>query len=99
MKSPQVQPLSLSKRQQRARSTATTEATTRGSRGLIIAALHLVFVSLLRSHPRSTGRRSCGGPAIMIMHPVNSGVDVLGMVGMEGVPDITGTEDEVASPR
>ena len=28
----------------------------------------------------------------MIMHPVNSGVDVLGMVGMEGVPGITGTE-------
>ena len=28
----------------------------------------------------------------MIMHPVISGVGIPGMVGMEGVPGITGTE-------
>ena len=39
-----------------------------------------------------TRRRPCGGPAIMIMHPVNSGVGVHGMGGMEGVPGITGTD-------
>ena len=57
-----------------------------------IAALHRVFVSLLRSRPRSTGRRSCGGPAIMIMQPVNLGAGVPGGEGMRGAPGITGTE-------
>ena len=90
MKSTRAQPLSLSNRPSTL--STTTEATSQGSRGLIIAALHLVFVSLLRSRPRSSGRRSCGGPAIMIMHPVNSGVGVPGMGGMEGVPGITGTD-------
>ena len=72
---------------------STTEAASRELRGLIIAALRLVFVSLLRSHPRSTGRRSCGGPAFMIMQTVNLGVGVPGMGGIPGVPGITGTED------
>jgi len=93
MKSTRVKPLDLSERplQKRARSII-TEAASRESRGLIIAALHLVFVSLLRSRPRSTGRRSCGGPAIMIMHPVNLGAGVPGGEGMGGAPGITGTE-------
>jgi hypothetical protein len=78
--------------QQRARSII-TEAASRESRGLIIAALHLVFVSLLRSRPRSTGRRSCGGPATMIMHPVNLGAGVPGGEGMGGAPGITATDD------
>jgi len=34
----------------------------------------------------------------MIMHPVNSGVGVPGMGGMEGVPGITGT-DHSSLPR
>jgi len=93
MKSTRVKPLDLSERplQKRARSII-TEAASRESRGLIIAALHLVFVSLSRSRPRSTGRRSCGGPAIMIMHPVNLGAGVPGGEGMGGAPGITGTE-------
>ena len=91
MKSTRVQPLSLSNRP--STQSTTTEATSQGSRGLIIAALHLVFVSLLLSHPRSTGRRSCGGPVIMIMHPVSSRVGVPGMGGMGGVLGITGTDD------
>jgi hypothetical protein len=74
-----------------------TEAASRDIRwGLLIAAIHLVFVSLLPSRPRSTGRRSCGGPAIMIMHPVNGGVGVPGMGGIGGVPGITGTENRAA---
>ena len=59
----------------------------------------LLQPTLLWHRSQSTRLQPCGGRVIMIMHPVNSGVDVLGMVGMEGVPDITGTEDEVASPR
>ena len=112
MKSPRVQPLDLSERpsQKRARSII-TEAASRDPRwGLIIAAIHLVFVSIRRRfiatqlqplllwhRPPSTGRRPCGGPAIMIMHPVNGGVDVPGMGGMGGVPGITGTEDGPAA--
>ena len=94
MKSARVKPLDLRERplQKRARSII-TEAASRESRGLIIAALHLVFVSLSRSRPRSTGRRSCGGPAIMIMHPVNLGVGVPGGEGMGGLLGITGTKD------
>jgi hypothetical protein len=41
---------------------------------------------------KSTGRRSCGGPAIMIMRPVNSSVVGRGMRDIGGVPAITGTE-------
>jgi len=98
MKSTQVQPLSLSQRQQRALSTTatTTEAASRGSRGLIIAALHLVFVSIrgcLTATQLPTRRRPCGGPAFMIMHPVNLGVGVPGMGGTGGAPGITGTDD------
>ena len=97
MKSARVQPLDLSKGPKRARSTTTiTEAASRDTRGLIIAALHLVFVSIrvcLTVTQLPTRRRPCGGPAIMIMHPVNSGVGVPGMGGMEGVPGITGTDD------
>ena len=69
------------------------EAASRDWGGLLIAAIYLVFISLLRSRPRSTGRRCCGGPAIMIMHPVNLRVGVPGMGGIGGVPDITGTEN------
>ena len=94
MKSCRVEPLGLSEKRQlqkRARS-ITTEVASRDW-VLIIAALHLVFVSLLRSRPRPTGRRSCGGPAFMIMQMANLGVGVLGMGGIPGVPGITGTED------
>jgi hypothetical protein len=89
-----VPPLDLSERppQKRARFII-TEAASREPHGLIIAAIHLVFVSLSRSRPRSTGRRSCGGPAIMIMHPVNLGVGVPGGEGMGGPLGITGTKD------
>lgn len=76
--------------QKRARST--TEAASRESRGLIIAAPHPVFVSLLRSRPLSTGRRSCGGPAMVIMRPVNLGAGVPGGEGIGGLGRITRTE-------
>ncbi len=91
-----LQPLGLSERhppQKRARSATTTEAASRGSPGLIIVALHLVFVSLSRSHRRSTGRRSFGGPASMIMQLAILGVRVPDMVGIRGVPGIMGIED------
>ncbi len=73
-----------------------TEATSRELRGLIIVAPRLAFVSLLQSRPPSTGRRSCGGLAIMIMHPVNLGVAVPGGAGIRGIPGITGTEEPAA---
>ena len=95
VKRPRIQPLGLSERlppQKRARSATTTAAASRELRGLIIAALHLVFVSLLMNHPRSTGRRSCGGQAFMIMQTVNLRVGVHGMGDTRGVPGITGTE-------
>src|SRR5215471_11338062 len=94
MKRPRTHPLGLSvgrRSQEHARSII-TEAASRDWGGPIIAALHLVFVSLLRSRPRSTGRRSYGGPAIMIMHRVNLGVGVPGMEAMGGPPGITETE-------
>ena len=94
-----MQPLSLSNRP--STQSTTTEATSQDSRGLIIAALHLVFVSIrvcLTVTQLPTRRRPCGGPAIMIMHPVNSGVGVPGMGGMEGVPGITET-DHSSLPR
>jgi hypothetical protein len=89
-----VHPLTLTGHplKKRARSII-TEAASRESRGLIIAALHLVFVSLLTNRPRSTGRRSCGGPATMIMLPVNTGVGVHGGAVIRGIPVITETED------
>ena len=37
--------------------------------------------------------RPCGGPAIMIMRPVNSGAGVPGIQGIGGLPVITGTKD------
>jgi len=78
---------------------------TRGTPLLLIAALHLVFVSIRRRFTatqlqslvlwrRSTGSRPCGGPAIMTMHPVNGGVGFPGMAAMGGVRDITATEDD-----
>jgi hypothetical protein len=94
MKSARVKPFALTEHpsKKRARSII-TEAASRDLRwGLIIAALHRVFVSLLRSRPRSIGRPSCGGPATMIMQPVNLGVGVPDMGGMGGAPGITGTE-------
>jgi len=94
MKRPRIHPLGLSERhrsQQHARPIV-TEAALRESRGLIIAAPHLVFVSLLRSRPQFIGRRSYGGPAIMIMHLANLGVGIPGMEAMGGQPGITETE-------
>ena len=106
LKGTPVQPLDLSKRPKGAQSTATiTEAASRDTRGLIIAAIHLVFVSirgrftatqlqpmLMWRQPRSIRRQPCGGPAIMIMQPVNSGVP--GIWGVVIVPPaITGTRD------
>src|SRR6516162_6253631 len=94
MKRPRIHPLGLSERhrsQQHARPVV-TEAALRESRGLIIAAPHLVFVSLLRSRPQFIGRRSYGGPAIMIMHLANLGVGIPGMEAMGGQPGITETE-------
>jgi hypothetical protein len=97
MKRPRVQPLGLSKGhrpQIRARSITTDAASQDWA--LIIAAIPLVFVLLLRSHPRSTGRRSYGGPAFMIMQTVNSGVGVPGMEGIRGAPGITETEEALS---
>src|SRR6516162_4528308 len=101
MKKPRIHPLGLSERhrsQQHARPIV-TEAALRESRGLIIAAPHLVFVSLLRSRPQFIGRRSYGGPAIMIMHLANLGVGIPGMEAMGGQPGITETEaKQLGSP-
>ena len=106
LKGTPVQPLDLSKGPKRARSTTTiTEAASRDTRGLIIAAIHLVFVSirgrftatqlqpmLMWRRLRSIRRQPCGGPAIMIIQPVNSGVP--GIWGVVIVPPaITGTKD------
>ena len=87
-------PLVLTERpsKKRARSII-TEVASRESRGLIIAAPHLVFVSLLRSRPPSTRRRSCGGPAITIMHPANLSMGLRAGAVIRGIPGITGTED------
>jgi hypothetical protein len=81
--------------QKRARSITTTEATSRDPRsGLIIAAIHPVFVSTRGRFTATRARpRACGGPAITIMHPVNSGAGVLVMAGIGGVPGITEIED------
>ena len=104
MKRPRVQPLGLGEEHRSkkyARSTTIT-ATYKASRArwdLIIAAIRLVFVSIRWRFMATEARpRACGGPAIMIMHPVNSGVGVPGMGGMEGVPGITGT-DHSSLPR
>src|SRR5215472_19348165 len=69
-----------------------TEAASRESHGLIIAVRHPVSISLLRSRPQSIGRRSCGGPAMMIMHPVNTGAGVHGGAVIRSIPGLTGTE-------
>jgi hypothetical protein len=106
MKMPRVRRLDPSEGQKRARSIITGAATREARWGPIIAALHLVFgsicrrltptqlQSLLLSRRRSTGRRPYGGPATMIMRPVNGGVGVPGMAGMGGVPGITATEGQ-----
>jgi hypothetical protein len=103
MKSTRVQPLSLINRpsKKRAQSATTTEVATRGSRGLIIAALHLVFASVRASFTATqlpTRRRPCGGPVIMIMQPVISDVGIPGMEGIRGLPGITGTDDAPLLP-
>jgi hypothetical protein len=92
MNSTREQPLSNTQRRKRTQSTTITEAASRELRGLIIAALHLVFVSLLLNRPPSTGRRCCGGRATMTMHPANLGVGVPDGVVIRGMPGITGTE-------
>ena len=95
MMGPRVQPPGLGEghqSQKRAPST-TTEAASPGTRwDPVIAAIHLVFVSIRQ---RFTGGRprACGGPAIMIMHPVNSRVGIPVITGIGGVPGITGTEE------
>lgn len=89
-----------------------TGAATREARwDLIIAALHFVFGSIrwrltptqlqsrLLWRRRSTGRRLYGGPATMIMRPVNGGVGVPSTAGMGGVPGITATEGQRDSGR
>jgi hypothetical protein len=81
--------------QKRARSITTTEVTSRDPRsGLVIAAIHPVFVSTRGRFTATRARpRACGGPAITIMHPVNSGAGILVMGGIGGVPGITETKD------
>ena len=103
MKARRLQPLALTDghpSQKRTRS-ITIEAASR----VLIAAIHLVFVSirgrftatqlqpmLMWRQPRSIRRQPCGGPAIMITQPVNSGVP--GIWGVVIVPPaITGTKD------
>ena len=80
--------------QTRGRFTTTTEAASQDSRWdiLVIAATHLVFISTPRGFT-GVWPRPCGGPAIMIMHPVNSGVGIPDIGGIGDVPGITGTED------
>jgi len=93
MKSPQ-QPLGLSeeRRPQELTPPITIEVASPGSRGLITAVLHLVFVSICRRftvtqrppmvlwrHMRSTRHRPFGGQAFMTLPPVNLRVDVPGM--------------------
>ena len=99
MKRPRVQPLGLGEEHRSkkyARSTTIT-ATYKASRArwdLIIAAIRLVFVSIRWRFMATEARpRACGGPAIMIMHPVNSGVGIHVIGGIGGVPGITETED------
>jgi hypothetical protein len=105
MKSPRGQPLDLSDRhrsQKRVQSIIIETASRDPRWDLIIVAIHLVFVSIrgrftatqlqLSRRPGSTWRRPCGGPAIMIMHPVNGRMGAPGMGGMGGGPGITGTE-------
>ncbi len=106
-----AQPLDPTELQKRARS-ITAEAVSREARwGLIIAALRRVFgfirrrltptqlQSLLLWRRRSTGCRRCGGPATMIMRPVNGDVGVPGTAGMGGVPGITAIEGQGDSGR
>ena len=95
MKSPRVQPLGLSEKrpQERAQSTTITEAASWDpGRGLIIAGIRLVFVSIRR---RFTGRppRAYGGPATMIMHRVNSRMGHPSILGIGGLPGIMETKD------
>ena len=75
--------------QKRARS-ITTEAASR----VLIAAIHLVFVSIRRRFTATQPRpRACGGPVIMIMRRANSDVGVQGIRGIPGIRGITGIED------
>jgi hypothetical protein len=92
-----VQPPGLSdgyRSQKRARSTTTEAASREPHWDLIIAAIHRVFVSIRRRFTATPPQpRGCGGPAITIMHLVNSGVGVPGISVIGGVPGITGTEN------
>ena len=91
MKSLRVRPLSLGEGHRSQSDQSTTTASRDPRWDLIIAAIHLVFVSVFRSFT-GVRLRPCGGPAIMIMHPVNSGAGVPGIGGIRGVPVITGTK-------
>lgn len=82
-------------RQKCARCTITTEVTSRDPRrGLIIAAIHPVFVSIRGRFTATQARpQACGGPVITIMPPVNLGAGILVIGGIRGGPGITETED------
>jgi hypothetical protein len=73
----------------------TTEAASQACwDSLVIAAIHLVFVSIGWPFTATQGQpRACGGPATMIMHLVNSRVGVQGILGIPGIRGITGIED------
>jgi hypothetical protein len=79
--------------QKRAPSTTTTEVASRGTRwDSVIAAIHLVFVSIRQRFTR--GRpRACGGPAFMIMLRANSRAGVPGMGELRDLPVIRETDD------
>jgi hypothetical protein len=92
MKACRVQPHALTDEHSQA---ITTEAASQACwDSLVIAAIHLVCASIDWRLTATQGQPpACGGPAIMIMHPVNSGVGVQGILGIPGIRDITGIED------
>jgi hypothetical protein len=93
MKACRVQPHALT--DEHPSQAITTEAASQACKDfLVIAAIQLVFVSIGWRFTATLGQpRACGGPVIMIMHPVNSGVGVPGIRGIPGIRAITGTED------
>jgi hypothetical protein len=96
MKSPRAQRLGLGNghRSQKSGRSTTTEAASRDPRWdiLVIAATHPVFISVARDFTGAQPR-ACGGPAIMIMHPANSGAGIHSIGGIGDLPVTTGTEE------
>src|SRR6516225_2241798 len=86
MKARRLQPLALTDghpSQKRTRS-ITIEAASR----VLIAAIHLAFVSIGRRFTATQPRpRVCGGRVIMIMRRANSDVGVPGIRGITGIED------------